>query len=324
MTAESPSWLELQQNLGQILDNWEAARDRLRERNRHSPQLLEVSDQAVQRLRHRMMDVRCHYVQRRLVELCPAKGTMTRRAAWIHLLHHARNVFHDALGTGMREQAHAERLSRREEIVLNEALGDLERAAPEQLRHLDRVPFEGGDGFDGSNRRLKARLFRAAVAQIKALLDRRDGGQWWFPETLAVSNIIPAALSAERSSDDGIESEAPASPGTLSIAVLRLPPDSPPVSSIGAARSKKPGRPRKEESAWFRFLEDHRAALSAGLTPAISQDELGRFLGISRRRLYDLDRNDPGGDMRRIEMRLAQPITDLINKIKQLRDIRVR
>ena len=195
MKSEPESFIELQTNLWQIYDNWKARVGKVHKRNRQSPDLLEPPE--AEGLKERMRAVACHYVQRRQVELCPPKGALDRDAGKVRLLHQAGDVFHQALGTAKKEGAHAE-TDKRERIVLGEPCGDLERAAPPKFRHLFRC-----------DESLKAALFRAEIAQRRALLDRRDEGEWWFPDAVPSASSDAAEGGPQVQSPSAIEESLP-------------------------------------------------------------------------------------------------------------------
>jgi hypothetical protein len=168
----SPSWLWLQRRLSAIDRDWNDSLERIKEKNRHSSVLLEMPEAALEKLCTLRRDAACEYVQRRQIEVCPAKGTLTRDQTWLHLLRQAREIYYEALGTKELARTHTE-IPVREAIVLGEACGDLERA------DVDRS--ETSHLFRADRPCLKVLLFRAVVTQAKCLRDRREDGEWWFP-----------------------------------------------------------------------------------------------------------------------------------------------
>jgi hypothetical protein len=121
------------------------------------------------------------YLQEELVSRCPARGTLSRCGATSVLRQRAREILFAALGEKEMDAAHGLR-EEREEVALDGAIGDLEQAAPNELRHFFRV----------IRRRLKRDGFRALIRMQKRLLDRHDEGGFWFPEELAPPTAPPA------------------------------------------------------------------------------------------------------------------------------------
>jgi hypothetical protein len=96
------------------------------------------------------------------------------------LLHEARDVFHRTFGTEARRRADLDSGPRNRFEL---ALGDSERAAPQEIRHLYRL---------GQLERQRA-LFRGLVAEWHELLERQteDGSDWWFPDEDRLPETVP-------------------------------------------------------------------------------------------------------------------------------------
>jgi hypothetical protein len=261
----SPAFLWLQSRLEEIALDLDAEMERVRQENRYSTVTLELPYAIYEKVWKRMVDVGRTYVQLRQNEVCPPKGTVTLDEAWPRvLLGQARNCWSQALGKDERIQAAAERSSRRRRIAWNQGLGDLVRAAPERLRDLYVVcPTEGGDGLDVSNRRLKAALFRGAVDHAKALRDRCDGGEFWFPSQTHTVHI--------------------ASPGDAQTqAVLEIEPSG---SSLKLLR--RPGRKPQRVTESYRLVDSYLTTLASVLRSrnvaiAVTKTKLARALSCSK------------------------------------------
>jgi hypothetical protein len=268
------------------------------------------------------------YVVERQKEQCPAKGSYSHDEVLLPLLRQGRDILHGALGIEAFVQAHRENIPRREKIVLEEPLGDLEEAAGEA--GLDHRIFRVG------RERCKAWLFRRVMpAQAKALRDRREGGEWWFPygtfvrvEGVAMQASLGASvvetgatvavegfdmrLSLEESTVEVtgspietlvtlVEAEQPSSPGEMPAA------GNPALTRRGRRSSKQ-----KTESSksWSELLTGRITELTALLMPdpATNLDEAAFVLGTSRRRLSALGELDPDHEHRRkAERELMDP-----------------
>jgi hypothetical protein len=130
-----------------------------------------------------MREVAVLYVQEELCIECPAAGVWTFHQAKLELLHLARDIFHRALGTESRARAHADQGPRNQFEL---ALGDLERAAPREVRYLYRI----------GALELKRALFRGLLAEWHVLLQRQtEDGAWWFPDGEAGDTLVSLSLS---------------------------------------------------------------------------------------------------------------------------------
>jgi hypothetical protein len=211
------------------------------------------------------------YVQSRLIELCPPKGTLTRAQARDELHRQCRQIAAASLGGATRNAAHVPDAGA-ERLLLTLAHGDLERAAPEKLRHLFRL-----------DRRLAWQLLRALAAQKKKLLDRIDGNELWFPVAVdapAVETTEPRIIEAH------------------------------PESLVAGRPKKKRGRPSERETEWSIFLEDRRAQLDAEVEQLnqlekeplpycrLSQSKLAKAVGINPRDLLRLSELHPNDERR--------------------------
>jgi hypothetical protein len=337
MTAETPSRSVLGTDLARIIRNWDARGRELRRQNRRhrgaSP--LELPDTNI--ILGSMWRAAVAYVQRKQLERCPAKGIFSRDSCWRILLHQARDIYHEALGSDKLASAHAE-IAAREWIVFEEACGDLECGAPTEIAHFYRL----------YRRDLEALLFRAVVAQAKALRDRRDGGEWWFPEKVGGASgteillIVHDAHLCEGETDQATTLDAlPVAPeknpplppiGTPAVqgeptavaAEWVSPGETTTVENLAESPDvqvrKRRGRPRRKETEWSRLLATRLAELTAALSPepAINADELVAVLRTSRRRLCDLDaRCHDNGKRLKMEERLMDP--NLVNSIRTYR-----
>jgi hypothetical protein len=261
----SPSWLWLRRRLRQINRDWNASLKRLSEKNSQSVLPLELPEASFEKLLNHRRDAACVYVQRRQIEMCPAKGSLTRDQVWLVLLHQARDVYHEALGTEELAQAHTE-IPVREYIVLGEARGDLERA------DVDRSGK--AHCFRADHSYLKRLLFRAAIAQAKALRDRRDGGEWWFPAKL------PDALTTTTT--------ATGCPPTPAVAELPEPQPSMRSALDPIDSRRRPGRKPKRITESYRLVAGYLSKLDVRLSRItasrlkITKANLARAFGISK------------------------------------------
>jgi hypothetical protein len=228
-----------------------------------------MRESSVEELLSHRRDAACVYVQRRLVEACPARGSLTRDQAWLFLLHQARDIYHEAMGTAEFAEAHGE-IPVREVIFLSEARGDLERA------DVDRSG--NAHAFRADRRRLKKVLFRALIAQARAMRDRRDGDEWWFPSEL------PDALA-----------KSTAATGELPTAAIAELPE--PQSTTGSAADplhsrRRPGRKPKRITDSYRLVAEYQLRLETLLSQTAEQRHkptkanLSRALAISEDLLY--------------------------------------
>jgi hypothetical protein len=259
---------------------------------------------AVEGMYRKMRRAAVFYVPRRLIELCPLKGTLIRAQARGVLHQLCFRIRSDALGGALRDQAHAAaRDPGAERLMLSLADGDLERAARADLGHLYR-----------NDRWIGWWLLRELAAQKKALLDRVEGNQLWFPVILASPAVEPESIFADTIMDTATRSAPePVAPVEPDVA------GEPPVAEPFPARKKR-GPPWKQETEWSESLAKRIADLSALLAPekATSQEELGKILHINPRDLRGLDKLGSTNERRcRVEKELMSP--DLVNEIRSYR-----
>jgi hypothetical protein len=288
-----------------------------------------LSGQVVGRMQADVLAACSRHVCRRLAALLPAAGTVTR-AQGRRLLHdQGRRVLAGALGFPLLAQVDSLPYAEYAEILRAQPVGELEEAAPEQIREFLRLL---------PRRRLWFHLARAVVGTSRRLLDRVVGGELWFPPslsctvevgslamTLAMPPVVavettvetalipPPALAAEPLSSSPAAEPAGAPEPAVSPAVIQ-PPAVP-------APQKQDRRRHGPASEWHRELEKHRAVLNQNLSPRVSQDEFSLLLGQSRRRLYGLnDQSDPRGEQRRaIVSALEKPARDLAEEVRRHR-----
>jgi hypothetical protein len=338
MAPQPPSFLQLQEDLHQIARNFDYQVEQFRERNRHGTGAKELPEDTAEVIWNRMACAALRFITRDMIEGCPAKGTMSQPQARLHLLAHAREIHRRALGTEEFALAHAE-VGIRERIVLNEALGDLERAAPAHLRHFFRL----------NRSRLIIGLLQREMTLVNDFCNRRDNGEFWFPEKLPVaagaseaevkeklaaaavqSEILPQPTDGAEAAAAG-ESEIPSSAagGTVDAApqseiAPAVPTGPPPITS-----KKRPGRHPKLDTDWYRYLDERIEALKTALQgePDVTREELASILAISRRRLYALDilpgerraRQKKEQQRRQVEEHLSRPIEQLADEVRTLR-----
>jgi hypothetical protein len=218
------------------------------------------------------------YIRRSLIEACPAAGALSRDQAWVALCRQLGGILHRSLGTTSLDQAHAETPTR-ERLLLDEPHGDLEHAAPADLRLLYRL----------HRAELKRRLFRVGVDQIKQLLDRRDSGEWWF--------LSPPAADGDQ--------HRPVQPGPKLVE---------PASPAEPQMLRHPGRKPRCLTESFHLTERYLiklAAILGGRTgrAAPTKDKLCRALNISRGTLNAFERQD-GGLSDKMRAKISSELTD--------------
>jgi hypothetical protein len=302
MNSEPESFIEFQTNLWQIYRNWKTRVGRVHKRNRQSAVPLEPP--AVERLIGQMRSAACHYVQRRQVEVCPTKGALDRDQGRLQLLHQARDVHHQALGTAKKQQAHVDP-GKRERIVLGEACGDLERAAPPKLRHLFRC-----------DESLKAALFHAEMAQIDALLDRRDEDEWWFPDAVPSAGSDAAEGDPQVQSPSAIEESLPdrrdqgeslfpdavpsagseAAEGCPQVPLASAIEEPSTETPIKPESPRRPGKRPKHETGSYRLVDSYLSRLKEMLEGRlekpfkVTKSKLAQALKVSRDTLNVFER----------------------------------
>jgi hypothetical protein len=205
---------------------------------------------------------------------CPPPGAYARHEAWLPLLHQGREIYHQALGTEAYAQAHREAADR-ERIRLAEPSGDLERAAAEA--GLEPKLYQIGRPD------LKRLLFRAVVANARALGNRRDAdGNWWFPQGPIV-RVPGVAIQAALGTVEVTTGATVEIPGLAIQVALGLPgvetATSPKaeVEEVRPSARARPSKPRRRSTGNADAASKARKLLAA---PNWTEDQLRAALRL--------------------------------------------